>query len=45
MKLDKQMDALPLFYESSEMIKESIGVEHPVRGRSNSLPRVIFCLF
>ncbi|XP_062506016.1 uncharacterized protein LOC134182605 isoform X3 [Corticium candelabrum] len=33
-KLDKQMDALPLFYESSEMIKESIGVEHPVRGRS-----------
>ena len=51
-KQNKQMDALALFQESSEIINKSMGVEHPVRGRSNSLPRVIFrfvltveCLF
>ena len=43
MKQDQQMDALPLFHESSEMMSKSMGVEHPIRGRSNSLSRVIFC--
>ncbi|XP_062505724.1 uncharacterized protein LOC134182339 isoform X2 [Corticium candelabrum] len=33
-KQDQQMDALPLFHESSEMMSKSMGVEHPIRGRS-----------
>ncbi|XP_062505307.1 uncharacterized protein LOC134182013 isoform X2 [Corticium candelabrum] len=33
-KQDQQMAALPLFHESSEMMSKSIGVEHPIRGRS-----------
>ncbi|XP_062505357.1 early endosome antigen 1-like [Corticium candelabrum] len=32
-KQNKQMDALALFQESSEIINKSMGVEHPVRGR------------
>ncbi|XP_062505782.1 uncharacterized protein LOC134182399 [Corticium candelabrum] len=33
-KQDQQMAALTLFHESSEMMSKSIGVEHPIRGRS-----------
>ena len=43
MKQDQQISALPLFQESSEIVSKAIGVEHPIRGRSNSLSRVIFC--
>ena len=43
LKQDQLMDALQLFHESSEMMSKAIGVEHPIRGRSNSLSRVIFC--
>ena len=43
MKQDQQMAALQLFHESSEMTSKAMGMEHPIRGRSNSLSRVIFC--
>ena len=42
-KQDQQMAALTLFHASSEMMSKAMGVEHPIRGRSNSLSRVIFC--
>ena len=35
-KLDKQMDALLLFHESSELISKIMGDGHPIRGRCNS---------
>ena len=42
-KQDQRMAALQLFHESSEMMSKAMGMEHPIRGRSNSLSRVIFC--